>query len=242
MPTATSRPCRAWPRGSSAKDARHLGAGRGGRGAGAARLARPADLVTGAAPPPQRAARLAARERAGPRRTGRHGWLVTGPRGDRPHRRGRPDRAGHHRPPPDQGRDGRPARPDGARGVVQERVDGRDRQPPAGLREGVPRPGPVRRGARPADRRGDRPGLRAGGAGTQGGLRGGPRRPECRRPLQRAVRLRARAQRARRRRSSRGCSRPRARCRRSSAATRTTPACCSVPRSAVARRRAATSW
>ena len=100
-----------------------------------------------------------------------------------------------------------PARRDRRRGVQQVRRHGRDRQPAARLREGVRR---RRDRPRRADRRRHRPRLAARGVGPGGRLPGLPRRPERRRPLLRADRVRAGAQRPGRRRHRRACStRPR---------------------------------
>ncbi len=93
-----------------------------------------------------------------------------------------------------------PAGRDGGRRLLEVRGHGRDRQPAAGVREGV-----RRRGDRPrrADRRGHRPGLPARRAGGAGGLPDLPRRPRRRRPLLRADRVRAGPQRPGRRRRGR---------------------------------------
>ena len=91
--------------------------------------------------------------------------------------------------------------------VEQVRRHGRDRLAPACLREGL-----HRRGHRPqaADRRGHRPGLAAAADGRGGRLpQGVPGRPERRRPVQRADRVRPGAVRAGRRRHRRAARRGR---------------------------------
>ena len=79
-----------------------------------------------------------------PRRAGRHGRLVAGAGGHRPHARRPAHRAGHDRPAPGPGRAGRPARTHGRRGGQQVRLHCGDRLPPPGLLAGV-RPTPASR-------------------------------------------------------------------------------------------------
>ena len=90
--------------------------------------------------------------------------------------------------------------------LQQVRRHRRDRQPAARLRAGVPR-----RRHRPgrADRRRHRPRLAAGAVGPRGRLPRLPRRPRRRRPLLRAHRVRAGAQRPGRRRHRRAARRGR---------------------------------
>ena len=114
-----------------------------------------------------------------------------------------------HRPRPGARRAGRPARR--APSSSCRRKSGshrRDRQPAARLRGGVPR-----RRHRPgrADRRRHRPGLAAGRGGARRRLPRLQRRPERRRPLLGADRVRAGAVRAGRRRHRRAAGRGRGR-------------------------------
>ena len=90
---------------------------------------------------------------------------------------------------------------DAGGGLQQERLDDRDRQPPAGVRAGLRRPRPGRRRDRPQVRDGHRPRLAAGGHGPPGRVSRGARRSERGRPLQRADRVRPGAHRTR----GRGC-------------------------------------
>ena len=153
-----------------------VGPGRGRRGGDQARLAGRAPGVAGAARLPGRARQRRARAGARPRRAVRDGRLVAGPRGDQPRREGPAHPAGHDRPAPGAPGTGRPAGPDARGGLQQERLDHRDRQPPAGVRAGVRRPGPEPRRDRPPVRDGHRSRLAAGGHGPRGRLPRGARR------------------------------------------------------------------
>ena len=121
-----------------------------------------------------------------------HGRLVAGPRGHLRHGRGGPDGPGLLRPRLRAGRPDRPARAHRRRGLQQVRVDRRDRLPAPRLRGGVHR-GRHRPGR--AHRRRDRPRQPAGQGGPRRRLPGRQRRPERRRALLRADRLRAGAER-----------------------------------------------
>ena len=177
---------------------------------------------------------------ADPGRALRHGRFVARSRGHlrggrRPARRTRLLRPGlrPHRP-------GDRPRQDGCGRVEQVRRHGRDRQPATRLREGV-----HRRRDRPAraDRGRDRPVLAPRPGRDRCRLPGVPRRPRRGRSLLGADRVRARAERTRRRRHRAGSSTRRLRSARlSSPTTPTTPGCGSVPCWVSPTWPASTSW
>ena len=167
-----------------------------------------------------------------PRRAVRHGRVVAGARGHLRHRRRRAHRARLVRPRLRPRRAGRPARAHRGRRVQQVRRHGRDRQPAAGLRAGVPRRRP--RPGRPPGRR-HRSRLAAARAGRRGRLPRLHGRPRRRRPLLGADRVRPGTQRACRCRHRPAARRGRAASpRRWPTTTSTTPACGSVRCSACA--------
>ena len=185
-----------------------VGSGRRGRGRQAARAGSPSRRPRVRWSPTSPRSQVELREqRPDPGRALRHGRLVAGARGDLRGRRRRARRPRLLRPGLRAHRARGPARRDRGRGLQQVRRHRRDRQPEAGLREGVHR---RRHRARRADRRRHRPRLAAGEGGPRGRLPRVPRRPRRRRPLLRAHRLRPGAERAGRRRHRRRCStRPR---------------------------------
>ena len=223
-------------RGWLAKDADAVGPGRRGRGGAPARLARPAGRPPAALLPQLAELReRAARRRPRPRRARRHGRLVAGAGGHRPHRR----RAtltvlDTHRPAARSPAALRRPVDRTSSWSLQVRRHGGDRQPPPGVRAGASRDAGLndaeigRRFVVVTD-----PGspLEAGRPG--GGLpRGVPRRPARRRPLQRAVRVRPGASAPRRRRRASAARRRGGAAPTSSATPTTTPRSTSAPPSA----------
>ena len=241
-------------RGRTAAAALAAPAGRQGRDAvgpgGRARGGDPARLAGPAASPPGAAARLRAlrdelrAERHRPGRAGRHGRLVARARGHLPHRRRRADRARHHRPATR------------SRAALADRLDRTVSwwSAPSPAARWRPTATAARSSRRSRDA-GHRPGrgrrivvVTDPGSPLEQTARGGrlprglPGRPQRRRPLQRADRVRAGAGgagRGRRGAAARPGRGARAGARRR---PRTTRRSSSARRSARPRRPAATSW
>ena len=191
-----------------ARTPRSVGPGRRGRGRPAARLARPAGDLRGAAPPAARAAGAADRARPRPRRAGRHGRLVAGAGGHHPHAPGADLTILDSTDPHQVG------------AALADRID-RTVLVVASKSGGTVETDSHRRAYEQAFRDAGLtdaelaerivvvtdPGSPLHDDGRQGGLRRGAGRPERRRPLQRPVRVRADAE-------------PAGRCRRGAAARR----------------------